>query len=85
MRRPRADTEQDTWPEPYQHYHPPDPTASIPSKGMRMRVMNGRDPHAGQVGRVQRVTFDAGDLLCTLAFDDGTRGDYWLDELLMKA
>ena len=47
-----------------------------------MKVLNGRDPKAGQVGVVQRVSFDAGDLLCTVTFSDGTTGEYWEDELL---
>jgi hypothetical protein len=40
-----------------------------------------RDPHAGESGTVRRVWNDAGDLLARLAFDDGTKGEYFTDEL----
>lgn len=77
--------EPNDWPEPWQHpMNPADPMAAIPSRGTRVQVLDARDPHSGQTGVVQRVTFDAGELLCTVAFDDGGTGMYWADQVLMR-
>lgn len=72
----------DTWPEPYRHTRPADPWSSLLGRGQRVKVLNGQDRHAGDTGVVCSVTFDAGELLVTVAFGDGTTGDFWEDELL---
>ena len=54
------------------------------TRGMRVKVLNGRDPHAGQVGTVRRVELDGGDLVCVVGFDDGRTGEYWADEVSLK-
>lgn len=61
-----------------------DPTTQTPGRGERAKVINGRDPHANQVGVIERVTFDAGDLLVRLRFGDGTTSEYWEDEILRR-
>ena len=70
------------WPERWRHSHA-DPTSALPGRGDRVKVLNGLDPHAGQVGRVRRVLWDAGDLLVTVRFSDGTQSQYWENELQM--
>ena len=74
--RPAAD-----WPERWRQ-KPADPTSALLGRGQRVKVLNGQDARAGQSGVVQRVTVDAGELLVTVAFSDGTTGDYWEHELL---
>lgn len=63
---------------------PPDPSPWVPHDGARVKVLNGRDVRAGQIGTVRRTRLDGGDLLVTVQFDDGTTADYWDDELLQK-
>ncbi|AEV73131.1 hypothetical protein MycrhN_2546 [Mycolicibacterium rhodesiae NBB3] len=49
-----------------------------------MQVLDARDPHSGQTAIVQRVTFDAGELLLDVRFEDGGTGTYWADQVLMR-
>lgn len=75
--------ETDTWPEMYAH-RTADPTSALPARGERVKVLNGFDRYAGQVGRVQRVQLDAGELLLTVRFEDGRVSQYWDDEVMLR-
>ena len=39
------------------------------------------DPYAGQPGTVRRTVLRSGDIEVTVQFPDGTRREYWEDEL----
>lgn len=65
----------------YVHPRGTDPTSALPTRGDRMQVLDGHDPHAGQVGVVRLVRLDGGELVARVRFHDGTTEDYWEDEL----
>lgn len=73
------------WPEPYERRtNKADPWSSYPGKGTRVKILDARDPHGGQTGVVQRVVNDAGELVLTVAFDDGTTDIYFADQVHMR-
>lgn len=52
-----------------------------------MRVLPPRhvDPRSGQEGLVRRVRLTGGELLVTVEFSDGTREDFWEEDLRRTA
>lgn len=48
----------------------------------RVRVIRPRDPFTGQVGTVDHTRNDGtGDMIHRVAFDDGSRADYYANEI----
>jgi hypothetical protein len=72
------------WPEPYTRTHAVDPIPGAPSRGSRVRVVNGSDTRADQIGTVRRTWLDAGELMARVQFDDGTTDEFWVHELLQR-
>ncbi|MFV9634847.1 hypothetical protein [Mycobacterium neumannii] len=82
----RYPDEPSAWPQRWRrdNSRAPDPMSGIPGRGTRVQVFDGRDRHGGQIGIVQRVTFDAGELVLTVTFADGTADVYFADQVLMR-
>ena len=58
-----------------------EPDSALLAYGAHVKVLPPLDPHAGHVGVVRRVWLAGADLLHSVRFADGTRGDYYDNEL----
>lgn len=58
-----------------------EPDSALLAYGAHVQVLPWRDTHAGQIGQVRRVWLDGGELLHCVRFADGSRSDYFADEL----
>lgn len=85
----RYPEEPSRWPHPWRgpvhgESRATNPTSGWPGRGERVQVLDARDPHGGQTGTVQRVVNDAGELVLTVRFDDGTTDIYFADQVHMR-
>ncbi|KRD19797.1 hypothetical protein ASE48_22500 [Mycobacterium sp. Root265] len=60
---------------------PAQPDAALLGYGDAVTPLAWNDPHVSQVGTVRRTVLRGGDIEVTVQFADGTRRDYWEDEL----
>lgn len=49
--------------------------------GDQVTPLAWNDPHVGQTGTVRRTVLRGADIEVTVQFADGSRRDYWEDEL----
>ena len=80
--RPAAPIAQHACPQlPGAHRYVVEPDSALLAYGAYVRVLPWRDTHAGQIGVVRRIWLDGGELLHCVRFSDGSRADYFSDEL----